>query len=155
MVKMTKRIIPCLDIKEGRVVKGKQFKNIQDIADPVPLAKKYEMDQADALFILDINGEDRPTFLSVIQEISEAVDIPLYVGGGIRSLEDIASVINAGATKVSITSAAIHQPDLLEKAVKKFGGERIILSIDAKKVANDTWHAFTAGGKNDAGLDTK
>jgi len=150
---MKKSIIPCLDIKNGRVVKGKKFENIQDVADPVSLAQKYELDQADALFILDITGNDRSTFLSILKNIRAATQLPLYVGGGIRSTEDIAAVLQAGASKASITSAAIQQPDLLGDAVKMFGGDQIILSIDAKEVADGTWHAFTAGGKKDAGLD--
>src|SRR5699024_7367496 len=131
---MNKRIIPCLDIKNERVVKGKKFKDIQDVADPVSLAKKYELDGADVLFLLDITGEDRPTFLSIIQSIREAIQIPLYIGGGIRSLKDIAATLEAGANKVSITSAAIHQPDLLANAVKEFGGEHLVLSVDAKEI---------------------
>lgn len=150
---MMKRIIPCLDIRDGRVVKGKNFENIEDVADPVALAKKYETDQADVLFMLDIKGDDRHTFLSIVQEIAQTVSLPLYVGGGLRSVADIAAVLEAGADKASITSAAIDQPDLLKNAVETFGSERIVLSIDAKKTADDTWHAFTAGGKKDAGID--
>lgn len=150
---MNKRIIPCLDIRDGRVVKGKNFENIQDVADPVALAKKYETDQADVLFMLDIKGDDRHTFLSIVQEIAETVALPLYVGGGLRSVADIAAVLEAGAAKVSITSAAIDQPELLKEAVKTFGTDRLVLSIDAKKTADGTWHAFTAGGKKDSGID--
>ena len=150
---MKKRIIPCLDIKNGRVVKGQKFENIQDVADPVELAKQYERDQADIVFMLDITGDDRPAFLSIVKEVSKSINIPLYIGGGIRSLEDIAEVLEAGAAKVSITSAAIDQPDLLNKACKEFGPDKIVLSIDAKKCAENIWHAFTAGGKNDSGLD--
>src|SRR5690625_3439493 len=103
---MKKRIIPCLDIRDGRVVKGKKFENIQDVADQAELAKRYELDHAYELFILDITGDDRKTFLNIVQNITNEIDIPLFVGGGIRSLEDIAEVIEAGAAKVSITSAA-------------------------------------------------
>src|SRR5699024_7543523 len=149
---MKKRIIPCLDIRDGRVVKGKKFENIQDVAEPVQLAKKYEMDHADALFLLDITGNDRKGSLNIVREIAEAIDIPLFVGGGIRSLEDVAEVLDAGAAKASITSAAIDNPDFLKQAAAQFP-DRIILSIDAKNVGPNKWHAFTKGGKHDAGLD--
>src|SRR5699024_7750168 len=119
------------DIKQGRVVKGKKFKNVQDVADPVTLAKQYEKDQADMLFLLDITGNDRAAFLQIIQQIQEETKLPLYIGGGIRSLQAIRETLEAGADKVSITSAAITQPGFLQKAVETFGGDRIILSIDA------------------------
>ncbi len=150
---MKKRIIPCLDVKDGRVVKGKKFQNIQDVADPVELAKQYELDHADELFLLDITGNDRQKFLQIVQDISEAIEIPLFVGGGIRTVNDVEAVLEAGATKASITSAAIENPNLIKEATEKFGQDKIILSIDAKKIAPETWHAFTNGGKNDSGLD--
>src|SRR5690625_2685559 len=98
---MMKRIIPCLDIRDGRVVKGKKFQNVQDVAEPVELAKQYEADRADVLFLLDISGDDRATFLQMVREIHVALSIPLYVGGGIRTVEDVVTAIEAGATKVS------------------------------------------------------
>src|SRR5699024_7720850 len=150
---MKKRIIPCLDVKEGRVVKGKKFQDIQDVADPVELAKKYELNHADELFLLDISGNDREAFLKILMNIAKAIEIPLLVGGGIRSVEDVAAVLDAGATKASITSAAIDNPTLIKEASEKFGDDKIILSIDAQKVAPNKWHAFTSGGKNDSGLD--
>lgn len=150
---MKKRIIPCLDIKDGRVVKGKKFQNIQDVAEPVALAKKYELDHADELFILDITGNDRETFLKIVKDIADAIKIPLLVGGGIRTVEDVAAVLANGAAKASITSAAIDNPNLIKEASEKFGKDKIILSIDAQEVATNTWHAFTSGGKNDSGLD--
>src|SRR5699024_4301691 len=110
---MTKRIIPCLDIRNGRVVKGKKFQNIQDVAEPVELAKRYEKELADVLFILDISGSDREHFLRIVRDINRSVMIPLYVGGGIRSVEDAVKTLDAGATKVSITSAALDNPELL------------------------------------------
>lgn len=149
---MKKRIIPCLDIRDGRVVKGKKFLDVQDVADPVELAKRYEVDQADELFILDITGDNRPQFLSIVKDISEAISIPLSVGGGIRTIEDVREVIAAGASKVSITSAAINNPELLSEVAKEVGSTRVILSIDAGLVG-ETWHAFTSGGINDTGLD--
>lgn len=150
---MKKRIIPCLDVRDGRVVKGKKFKNIQDVADPVSLAKKYEIEHADELFILDITGNDRPAFLQIVKEIAAAVRIPLFVGGGIQTVEDVAAVLETGATKASITSAAITQPNVLKEAIDIFGGDKLILSIDAKEVAPNTWHACTNGGRVDSGLD--
>lgn len=150
---MNKQIIPCLDIRDGRVVKGKKFKNIQDIADPISLAKNYEVQGADALFVLDITGKDREAFLKIIREITSKLKIPVTVGGGIRSLNDVHAVIDAGAKKVSITSAAIAEPDLLKRAAEKYGSEKIVLSIDAGRINKTTWHAFTQGGKNDTGLD--
>lgn len=150
---MQKQIIPCLDIRDGRVVKGKKFQNIQDVADPIQLAKKYAKDGADILFLLDITGNKREEFLQIVKNIKQAVKIPLYVGGGIRKLQHVEECLLAGADKVSITSAAIKNPTLLKEASEKLGKDKIILSIDAKKVANNKWHAFTAGGKEDAGLD--
>lgn len=150
---MKKRIIPCLDIRDGRVVKGKKFQDIQDVADPVTLAKNYELDHADNLFLLDISGSDRQTFLNIVKKIASEVNIPLFVGGGIRKIEDIEEVLQVGAAKVSITSAAIENPTLLKEAVEKFGGEKIVLSIDAKRVSDHTWHAFTKGGKHDSNID--
>lgn len=149
---MKKRIIPCLDIRDGRVVKGKKFLDVQDVADPVELAKRYEVDQADELFILDITGNNRPQFLEIVKDISAAISIPLSVGGGIRTMEDVHEVIAAGAQKISITSAAIENPELLTEAVDAIGSERVILSIDVGLIG-ETWHAFTNGGKNDTGLD--
>lgn len=150
---MTKKIIPCLDIRDGRVVKGKKFKDIQDVADPITLAKSYEKQGADELFVLDITGENRSTFLKIIQDITTELTIPVTVGGGIRTLKDVDDVLDAGANKVSITSAAIAHPDLLKIAAKKHGSEKIVLSIDAGLVSEGKWHAFTQGGKNDTELD--
>ncbi|MGM8212523.1 imidazole glycerol phosphate synthase subunit HisF [Virgibacillus sp. W0430] len=148
-----KRIIPCLDMDNGRVVKGKKFQNMQDVADPITLAKQYELDFADELFILDISRSDRATFINIVKEIVHDLSIPVTVGGGIRSLEDVDEVLEAGADKISITSAAIENPELLKKAVEKYGSERIALAIDAKNVAENKWNAFTNGGRNDSGLD--
>ena len=153
MVQMIKQIIPCLDIRDGRVVKGKKFKDIQDVADPLALAKKYEAEGADVLFVLDITGEDRPKFLNIIKEITANLSIPVTVGGGIRTLKDIDDVIDSGAKKVSITSAAVADPDLLKRAAEKHGSEKIGLSIDAGRIDENTWHAFTQGGKHDTGLN--
>ncbi|MEJ8778026.1 imidazole glycerol phosphate synthase subunit HisF [Pseudogracilibacillus sp. ICA-222130] len=150
---MRNQIIPCLDIRNGRVVKGQKFENVADVADPVQLAKRYEAEHADTLFLLDIDGKDRQTFLQIVREIRVATSFPLYVGGGIRSVEDVAKALQAGATKVSITSAAIKDPAIIEQAAYAFGDDKIILSIDAKKIGDNKWHAFTNGGKVDSGLD--
>lgn len=150
---MYKRIIPCLDIRGGRVVKGKKFQNVQDVADPITLAKTYEKDGADELFILDITGEDRPTFLSIISQIREAISIPITVGGGIRRLSDAKETIEAGANKVAVTSAAITHPHLLTDMKDAFTSECVVLSIDAGQVSDGKWHAYTQGGKHDTGLD--
>lgn len=150
---MKQNIIPCLDIRNGRVVKGKKFRDVQDVSDPVALAQQYEADQADVLFLLDIAGDDRTLFLQVIKQIRKETALPLYIGGGIRSVKAIEETLEAGADKVSITSAAITQPGFLKEAVSAFGGERIILSIDAQEVSPGTWHAFISGGKQDTGIN--
>ena len=150
---MRNKIIPCLDIRNGRVVKGQKFENVADVADPVQLAKRYESEHADTLFLLDIDGKDRRTFLQIVREIRVATSFPLYVGGGIRSVEDVAKALQAGATKVSITSAAIEDPAIIEQSAYAFGDDKIILSIDAKKISDNKWHAFTSGGRVDSGLD--
>lgn len=150
---MTKKIIPCLDIRDGRVVKGRKFQDVQDVANPIDLAKQYEVAQADCLFLLDITGSDRNEFLRIVREIANETTFPLYVGGGIRTIEDIGAVLQAGAEKVSITSAALEQSTFLKEAVDVFGGDKIILSIDAKLVAPERWHAFTKGGRHDTGID--
>src|SRR5690625_6547979 len=121
MVKMTKQIIPCHDIKKVRDVRGKKCKNIQDVADPLTVAINYEHQGADALFVLDISGKERNEFLTIIQELTSELTIPVTVGGGVRSLEDVEAVLNAGAKKVSITSAAIEDPQLLKQAADKYG----------------------------------
>lgn len=150
---MQKQIIPCLDIRDGRVVKGKKFQNVQDVAEPLALAKQYEKEGADILFLLDISGDDRESFLQIVRTIRKETTLPLYVGGGIRNLTHVEETLAAGATKVSITSAAITNPKLLQEAATRFGKDKIILSIDAKQVATNKWHAFTKGGREDAGLD--
>lgn len=150
---MSKRIIPCLDIRNGRVVKGKKFQNIADVAHPVELAKKYDREGADVIFLLDITGDDRKAFLSIVKDISKAITTPLYIGGGIRSVDDVKETIAAGATKVSITSAAIDHPLLIKESAEAVGFDKIVLSIDAKEVAPNKWHAFTKGGKEDSQLD--
>lgn len=150
---MTKKIIPCLDIKDGQVVKGKKFKNIQNVAEPLSLAKKYEADGANILFLLDITGANRAQFLQIVKDVRNETKLPLYVGGGIRTLADVAETLAAGATKVAITSAALENPQLLSDVVAKYGSETLVLSIDAQRVAPQKWHAFTRGGQHDTQVD--
>ncbi|HEY4602425.1 MAG TPA: imidazole glycerol phosphate synthase subunit HisF [Cerasibacillus sp.] len=144
----TKRIIPCLDVDHGRVVKGKKFKSLKDIADPVELARKYERQGADELVFYDITAttEKRGIFLDIVKQVRSAITIPLTVGGGIRTVKDIEAVLQAGADKVSINSAAVKHPDLITEAASRFGNERIVLSFDAKKVGKREWKIFTDGG---------
>ena len=150
-----KRIIPCLDVDKGRVVKGRKFKNVEDVADPLELAKKYVRDGADELVFYDITAstENRTVFTGIIERLAKEVPIPFTVGGGIRTLEDIQKVLDAGANKVSINSAAITNQSFIEEAAKRFGSERIILSIDVKQVGPSKWTIYARGGQKDTGLD--
>lgn len=150
-----KRIIPCLDVDKGRVVKGKRFKDIQDVADPLELAKKYSAAGADELVFYDITAstEERGLFLDLIGSLAKEVKIPFTVGGGIRTLEDIEKIFDVGVDKVSINSAAITNPSLIKEAAEKFGSERIVLSIDVKQIGDATWSLFNRGGKSDTGID--
>lgn len=150
-----KRIIPCLDVDQGRVVKGRKFKNIQDVADPLELAKKYSDAGADELVFYDITAstEERSLFLELVGDIAKEVQIPFTVGGGIRTLEDIEKIFSVGVDKVSINSAAITNPSLIKEAAEKFGSERIVLSIDVKQVGESKWSLFNRGGKSDTGID--
>ncbi|GAB3045962.1 imidazole glycerol phosphate synthase subunit HisF [Virgibacillus ainsalahensis] len=152
---LAKRITPCLDVDKGRVVKGKKFQNIQDVADPVDLAKKYNQAGADELVFYDItaSNEDRNIFLDVVENVAAEIAIPFTVGGGIRTLEDIHKVLRAGADKVSINSAAVNNPNLITEAALKFGSQCIVFSIDAKQTERDQWHVVTNGGRNDTEID--
>jgi imidazole glycerol phosphate synthase glutamine amidotransferase subunit len=151
---VTTRIIPCLDIDNGRVVKGVQFGNIRDAGDPMELAALYNRQGADEITFLDIGAtyKSREILLEVLERVSRRVFVPLSVGGGIRSIDDMRKVLHAGADKVSICSAALKNPLLLSEGARIFGSQCIVLSIDAKKVGN-TWHAFLNGGRNDSGKD--
>jgi cyclase len=152
---LAKRIIPCLDVDKGRVVKGKQFKAIQDVDDPVALAKRYNRDGADELVFYDItaSNENRDIFLDVVEKVAAEIAIPFTVGGGIRTLDDIHRVLHAGADKVSINSAAVNFPELIKEAALKFGSQCIVLSIDAKKTGNNKWEVFINGGRVNTELD--
>ncbi len=154
---LAKRIIPCLDVDNGRVVKGVNFVGLRDAGDPVDVAKRYNDEGADELTFLDItaSSDNRNTILHVIEAVASQVFIPLTVGGGVRSVADIRRLLNAGADKVSINTAAVHRPDLVDEAAGFFGSQAIVVAVDAKAVDGDNsrWHVFTHGGRNDTGLD--
>jgi len=151
---VAKRIIPCLDVTDGRVVKGINFVELQDAGDPVEVAKKYNEQGADELTFLDItaSSDDRGLLLDIIEDVAKQIFIPLTVGGGVRSCDDIRSLLNAGADKVSINTSAIINPQLVEQAAGRFGSQCIVIAIDAKKVG-DHWEVFTHGGRNSTGIN--
>ncbi|WP_010529313.1 imidazole glycerol phosphate synthase subunit HisF [Lentibacillus jeotgali] len=152
---LAKRIIPCMDVDKGRVVKGRKFQNIRDVANPVELAKRYNEAGADELVFYDITAslEERPIFLDIVEQVAAEIAIPFTVGGGIRSIEDIHQTLRAGADKVSINSAAVKNPELIKEAALKFGSQCIVLSIDAEQTEPLEWTIFTRGGRNNTGLD--
>ncbi|WP_414500267.1 imidazole glycerol phosphate synthase subunit HisF [Zymobacter sp. IVIA_12111.31 C1] len=156
---LAKRIIPCLDVDQGRVVKGVNFVDIRDAGDPVEVAKRYNAQQADELTFLDISAshEGRGTTLDMVSRIASEVFIPLTVGGGIRTCDDIRALLNAGADKVSINTAAVTHPEFVREASDRFGNQCIVVAIDAKRVSADGeplhWEIFTHGGRNGTGLD--
>jgi len=158
---LAKRVIPCLDVDAGRVVKGVRFVDIRDAGDPVEVARRYEEQGADEITFLDItaSSDDRDTMVHVVEDVASQVFIPLTVGGGIRSLEDIRRMLNAGADKISINTAAVHRPEFVRKAARRFGSQCIVVAIDAKRVADAAdgtprWEVFTHGGRRATGLDT-
>ena len=150
----TVRIIPCLDVDGGRVVKGVRFTDLKDAGDPVRLARRYYLEGADELAFLDIGAtpNSRNTMLKVVEAVSEEVFVPLTVGGGIRSIEDIRNLLNTGADKVAICTAALKDPGLVASAATRFGSQCIVLSVDAKSTAAG-WNAFSGGGRYDSGRD--
>ena len=156
---LAKRIIPCLDVDKGRVVKGVKFVGIRDAGDPVEIAKRYDEQGADELVFLDItaSSEDRETMAHVVEEVASQVFIPLTVGGGIRTAADIRRMLNAGADKVAINTAAVANPELVREAADRFGAQCIVVAIDAKRVGGDDspahWEVFTHGGRKATGLD--
>lgn len=151
---LTKRIIPCLDVKDGRVVKGTNFVNLRDAGDPVEVAALYDKQMADEIIFLDITAshEKRSIILDVVQKTAERVFMPLTVGGGINTIDDIRILLNAGADKVSINTGAINDPDFITRAAEKFGSQCIVVAIDAKKV-DGHWEVFTHGGRTATGID--
>jgi imidazole glycerol-phosphate synthase subunit HisF len=152
---LAKRIIPCLDVRDGRVVKGQKFQNIKDVDDPVKLAKMYSEKGADELVFYDItaSNENRDIFIEVVEKVAEQVHIPFTVGGGIRTVEDFRKVLKAGADKVSINSAAVKNPAIIYEAAQKFGSQCVVLSIDAKKGKDGRYTVFLNGGRVDSGID--
>lgn len=151
---LAKRIIPCLDVDKGRVVKGVNFVNIRDAGDPVEVSRRYNEQGADEITMLDITAthEGRDTMIDTVSAIAGQVFIPLTVGGGIRTLDDIRTMLRAGADKVSINSAAIHNPEFVREASQRFGAQCIVIAIDAKRVG-DHWEIFTHGGRKPTGID--
>lgn len=154
---LAKRIIPCLDVRDGRVVKGVQFVDIKDAGDPVEVAKRYDFEGADEITFLDITAshEGRDTTVHMVESIAEQVFIPLTVGGGIRKPEDVRVMLNAGADKVAVNSAAIFNPGLINELSAKFGSQCIVIAIDAKQVSDNPpkWEIFTHGGRKTTGID--
>lgn len=152
---LAKRIIPCLDVDNGRVVKGVQFVDIKDAGDPVEVAKRYNEQGADEITFLDITAthHGRDTTYHTVERMAESVFVPLTVGGGVRKIDDIRNLLNAGADKVGINSAAITNPDFVGEAAARFGNQCIVVAIDAKKVGENKWEIFTHGGRNATGID--
>jgi cyclase len=152
---LAKRIIPCLDVDNGRVVKGVRFVEIRDAGDPVEIARRYDEQGADEVIFLDItaSSDDRETMVHVVEAMASQVFIPLTVGGGIRKVEDVRRMLNAGADKVAINTAAVSRPEFVKEASDHFGSQCIVVAIDAKQVGPDRWEVFTHGGRKATGLD--
>ncbi|VAW59854.1 Imidazole glycerol phosphate synthase cyclase subunit HisF [hydrothermal vent metagenome] len=156
---LAKRIIPCLDVRNGRVVKGVKFVDIRDAGDPVEVAKRYDREGADEITFLDItaSSDDRDTIVHVVEQVAEQVFIPLTVGGGIRCVDDVRRMLNAGADKVAINTAAVFNPEFVREASERVGSQCIVVAIDAKKVSKEgeasRWEIFTHGGRKTTGLD--
>ena len=150
-----KRIIPCLDVKDARVVKGVNFVGLRDAGDPVEVAKRYNQEGADEITFLDIGAshEGRDTIVDVVKKVAQEVFIPLTVGGGIRKLQDIYNLLNVGCDKVSINSSAVVNPSFIDEGAKRFGSQCIVVAVDVKKVADGSYHVFVKGGREDTGLD--
>jgi len=148
------RIIPCLDVEDGRVVKGLRFKQIRDAGDPVELAQMYDQQGADEIIFLDIGAtyRSRRTMVDIVKKVSQCVFVPLTVGGGISCVEDMQTVLNAGADKISLCSAAMNEPKLITKGADVFGSQCIVLSIDAKRI-DDSWQCYIKGGRENTGID--
>lgn len=151
----TKRIIPCLDVKDGRVVKGTNFVGLRDAGDPVELAKVYDSKLADELVFLDItaSSDGRKTMVDVVERVASEVFIPFTVGGGIRTVDDIRVMLKAGADKVSLNTAAVKNPELLAEGAKRFGRQCIVLAVDARRSGDSTWEVYINGGRTPTGMD--
>src|SRR3972149_4723271 len=152
---LAKRIIPCLDVDNGRVVKGVKFIEIRDAGDPVEIARRYDQQGADEITFLDItaSSDNRATMVHVVEKVAEQVFIPLTVGGGIRKVEDIRRMLNAGADKAAINTAAVSRPEFVKEAGDPFGSQCIVVAIDARQVGPDRWEGFTPGGRKARGVD--
>jgi cyclase len=152
---LAKRIIPCLDVHAGRVVKGINFVKLRDAGDPVEIARRYDEEGADELAFLDItaSSDARDTIVEVISRVAEQVFIPLTVGGGVRQVEDVRKLLNAGADKVSINTSAVEDPDLVERAARRFGSQAIVVAIDARSAGPGRWEVYTHGGRKARGID--
>jgi len=152
---LAKRIIPCLDVAGGRVVKGVQFVRLRDAGDPVEVARRYDEAGADEVAFLDItaSSDARDTIVEVIERVADQVFIPLTVGGGVRSIDDVRKLLNAGADKVSINTAAVENPDLVEKSARRFGSQAIVVAIDARAAGDGRWEVYTHGGRKARGID--
>lgn len=154
---LAKRIIPCLDVKDGRVVKGIQFVDLRDAGDPVEQAVRYDRERADELVFLDITAshEGRASMLDVIRRTADSVFIPFTVGGGVRTVEDFLAILGAGADKVGVNTAALRDPELISRAADRFGSQCVVVAIDARRVdlAEDRWEVYTHGGRTSAGVD--
>tara|TARA_B100001093_G_scaffold303555_1_gene289486 strand:- start:6583 stop:7350 length:768 start_codon:yes stop_codon:yes gene_type:complete len=152
---LAKRIIPCLDVDQGRVVKGVKFEDIRDAGDPVEISRRYNREGADEITFLDITAshENRATTYETVSRMASEVFIPLTVGGGIRNTDNIRNLLLAGADKVSINTAAVFEPEFVKKAADKFGSQCIVVAIDAKQVTSDRWEIFTHGGRKSTGID--
>lgn len=152
---LKKRIIPCLDVMNGRVVKGVNFINLTDVGNPVDSAKAYYEAGCDELVFLDITAthEERDTMVELVQSVAEQVFIPFTVGGGIRSSLDMNKMLKAGADKVAVNSSAVHNPQLITECAQKFGSQCVVVAIDAKKHDDNSWHVYVAGGRKDTGID--
>ena len=152
---LKKRIIPCLDVKDGRVVKGVNFVNLTDVGDPVDAARAYYEAGCDELVFLDITAthEERDTTLEMVRHVADQVFIPFTVGGGIRSLEDMNKMLKAGADKVAVNSSAVANPQLIKDCAEKFGSQCVVVAIDSRREADGSWHVYVAGGRKDTGKD--
>lgn len=152
---LNKRIIPCLDVRDGKVVKGINFVGIREVGDPVACAEEYNRQGADEIVFLDITAthEHRKTMVDVVRETAKKVFVPLTVGGGISTIEDFSVLLRAGADKVSVNSAAVHRPQLIAEAADKFGSQCVVVAIDAGRAKDGTFHVFVSGGRVDTGLD--
>jgi len=152
---LAKRVIPCLDVNSGRVVKGVNFVELKDAGDPIEIAKRYNDEGADELAFLDITAsyENRETIIDIVKNVAKEVFIPLTVGGGIRKLEDIYTLLNVGCDKVSINSSAVSNPSLINDGAKRFGSQCIVVAIDVKKISSGSYNVFVKGGREDTGLD--